>query len=405
METQSESRLGKLVTWAIIAAVAAVVAVANVRDVRRTHRAVTNGALFGSPGTVGTSRADLAERVRDMEQRLRRNPDDSGAAILLADALIRQTRVTGNAGLAVRAERVLTRLLADDRGNYEAQRMLATLYLSEHRFRDALAAAEATRIERPADPINYGILGDAHLELGEYDEAFAAFDEMMRRRPSAAAYARVAYARELQGDLAGAVSSMTLAADATPPSDPEGLAWARAQLGDLYLQLGKRHEAKSAFATASQAFPGHPFAVIGYARVIAAEGDRAGALTLLKDLARSSPTPDLFVRIGDLLRAMGRRDEAERQYALAEAAWRHDAPEPKNLARFLADHNRHVDEAVTIAEQASRERDDIFTDDTLAIAYFKAGRINDAKAAMARALRTGTRDAAIRAHAAAINGV
>ena len=50
------------------------------------------------------------------------------------------------------------------------------------------------------DPVNYGVIGDAHLELGEYDEAFDAFDRMMELRPSAAAYARVAYARELQGN-------------------------------------------------------------------------------------------------------------------------------------------------------------------------------------------------------------
>jgi hypothetical protein len=58
---------------------------------------------------------------------------------------------------------------------------------------------------------------------------------------------------------------------------------------------------------------------------------------------------------------------------------------------------------VTIAESAAAERHDIFTDDALAWAYFKAGRIADARTAIARALRTGTKDASIRAHAAAIS--
>jgi hypothetical protein len=35
-------------------------------------------------------------------------------------------------------------------------------------------------------------------------------------------------------------------------------------------------------------------------------------------------------------------------------------------------------------------------------AYYKAGRIADARRVIARALRTGTKDASIRAHAAAI---
>jgi Flp pilus assembly protein TadD len=141
---------------------------------------------------------------------------------------------------------------------------------------------------------------------------------------------------------------------------------------------------------------------MGYARAIAADGDLAGALHLLQSLAAKSPTPDLAARMGDLLEKLGRHDEAERQYALAEAGWRVDAPEPKNLARFLADHNRKIDDAVAIAERAAAERHDIFTEDALALAYFKAGRLDDAARASALALRTGSRDREILSHAAEI---
>lgn len=380
------------------------VAYANVRDARRSRQPFTAAPPIGTPGAPRTSREDLERRVAEMEARLARHPEDAGAALLLADALLRQTRVTGNSGLTLRAEQVLTRVLRDDPGSYDANRTLGLLYLSQHRFRDAIRVGGKNRDARPHDPVNYGVIGDAHLELGEYDEAFAAFDRMMTLRPSAASYARVAYARELQGNLTGAIEAMTLAAGATSPTDPEALAWTRSQIGDLHVQLGKLREAKAEYAAASQAFPGHPFAVIGYANVIAAEGDLTGALELLRRLAEKSPTPDLAVRTGDVLRRLGRRDEADRQYALAEAGWRGDAPEPKNLARFLADHDRHIADAVAIAEAAAVDRHDIFTEDALAWSYFKAGRLADAKAAIARALRTGSRDANIRAHAVAIHG-
>jgi tetratricopeptide (TPR) repeat protein len=123
---------------------------------------------------------------------------------------------------------------------------------------------------------------------------------------------------------------------------------------------------------------------------------------LLEDLARKSPTPDVHARLGDLLTAEGRLKEAGRQYALAEAAWRSDAPEPRNLARFLADRGERLDEAVTIAEDAAKVRHDIFTQDALAWAYFKAGRIEDAKRTIRLALRTGTRDREILRHAKVI---
>ena len=322
-------------------------------------------------------------------------------AISGAEDLLRQARVSGNAGLALRAEAVVREALSERPEDYEATRMLSTIYLSQHRFRQAIAIAEKNRDARPYDPINYGVMGDGHLELGDYDKAFAAFDRMMQLRPSASAYARVAYARELQGDLHGAVASMKLALDATGGDDREGLAWTHAQVGELYFQLGRLQDAKAEYAAASHAFPGHPFAVIGYAKTIAVEGDTSGALNLLQDLARRSPTPDLAARIGDLLARLGRHDEAQKQFALAQTGWRSDAPEPRSLARFLADHGQAV-EAVEVAEQAAGDRHDILTEDALAWAYFKAGRVAEAKKVMALALRTGSNDRDIRNHAAAI---
>jgi tetratricopeptide (TPR) repeat protein len=391
--------ISNVVSLAIIAAVAGMVGYANSRAGKRSRAFMAAPSLNG-PGST-TSRADLDARVKDMERRLAARPDDVRSAVLLADALTRLTRVTGNAGLAIRAEQLLKKAIVEDPGNYEANRTLGSLYLSQHRFREAIAAGEKSRAARASDPLNYGVIGDGHLELGEYQQAFDAFDRMMQLRPSAGAYARVAYARELQGNLKGAIDSMKLAADATGADDPEGLAWARAQLGELYFQLGRWYDAKTEFASASQAFPGHPFAVIGYAKTIAVEGNVTGALNLLQDLQRRSPTPDLAARIGDLLERLGRHDEARKQYALAEAGWRGDVPEPKSLARLLADHGK-ADEAVGVAEQAAAQRHDIFTQDALAWAYFKAGRVEDAKKALALALRTGTEDRDIRSHAKAI---
>ena len=390
-----------IVSVAIIAAVAVMVAVANWRDVRRSRISSTRAPQLGTRG-AGTGRQDLSTRIVDLRARVAARPEDIGLAVTLADALVRQTRITGNAGLALEAETALRRALTADPANYDANRELGSLLLSQHRFREAISVGEKNRDARPYDALNYGVIGDGHLELGEYEQAFDAFDKMMALRPGAASYARVAYARELQGNLTGAVEAMKLAADATPPEDSESLAWHHAQVGDLYLRLGKLHDAEVEYVAASHAFPGHPFAMMGYARLLAARGEQRSALNLLQELARTAPTPDLAARTGDLLEQLGRHDEAERQYALAEAGWRVDAPEPKNLARFLAEHNRAIPEAVAIAEKAAAGRRDIFTEDALAWAYFKAGRVAAARDAIALALRTGTRDADILAHAKAI---
>jgi tetratricopeptide (TPR) repeat protein len=195
---------------------------------------------------------------------------------------------------------------------------------------------------------------------------------------------------------------MQLSTDATPPSDRESLAWHHAQLGDLYRQLGRSSEAEREYAWADHLFPNHPFAERGMAELLEAQGDTAGAAAKLEALMARSPSPDLAAKLGDLYTSLGRSADASRSYALAEAGWRFDAPHPAQLARFLADHDRKLAEAVALAERTEAERHDIFTEDALAWCYFKSGRLADATAAMTRALRTGTRDRAILAHAAAI---
>jgi tetratricopeptide (TPR) repeat protein len=359
--------------------------------------------MLGGPGAAATSRDGLTKTIADMEARLSVKSDDGAAAVMLADALLRQARVTGNAGLAIRAERALGRVLAREPDQYHARRMLAAVLLSQHRFREAIATAERALQTRRDDPWLHGVVGDACLELGEYDRAFAALDAMLRRRPDAAAYARASYARELQGDPAGAIEFMKMALEATSARDPESLAWHHAQLGQLYLALDRREAARQEFRHADFVFPDHPLAGEGLARVMIANGEHAAALARLRLILAHAPSPALMALAGDQFAALGRADEAETQYRLAEAAWQADVPEPARLAAFLAERGRSIDDAIRLAERAAAEQSDIFTADALAWAYFQAGRLDEARAAMTRALRTGSRDRTIRRHAEAID--
>ena len=389
------------VAIAIVAAVLGLIIRANVRGGSQSPRG-PEPRLAGTAGAPSTSRDGLQQTIRDMRSRIAGDKTDARAAVVLADALLRQARVSGDAGLAIEAEHALSAVLKNEPLEYDARRMLATVYLSEHRFGEAIREAERAREQYPRDPWNYGVIGDGHLELGDYDKAFAAFQQMLDLRPSASAYARASYAYELRGNLAAALDAMRMAADATSPRDLESLAWHHAQIASLLLQMGRAKEARAEYEWAATFWPGHPAAVTGLGRLKEFEGDYAGALALYAGQFTRAPTPDLAAQIGDMHSALGNRAESERHYALAEAGWRSDAPEPKNLARFLADRGRALDQAVTIAEQAARERHDIFTEDALAWAYFRAGRLAEASKASAQALRTGTRDRAILYHAAAI---
>lgn len=349
-----------------------------------------------------TSGPDLEERIRVAKARLESNPRDVDAAVMLGDAAVRSARALGKAQHTYDADKALSNILRYDPGNYAALRQQAVVLLSLHRFRDALPIAQQARNQRPDDAANYGAIGDAHLELGEYDEAFAAFQRMMDMRPNAASYARAAYARELRGDMAGALEAMTLAAGSVAASDPESQAWHATQLGDLAFKRGDLLSAGLHYDDALRIFPEYPAAMIGLTHVKAASGGARDALPMATALFTRHPSLGLAEFIGNLASSLGDDTTARRYYALGEAFGREAGTNDESLAAFLAEHGQSPLEAVRLAELAHAQRRDIFTEDALAWAYFKAGRVDDAAAAMARARRTGSRDRRLLVHAALI---
>ena len=407
MTIPNASRAARLAAlrWIAVAILAATVAAVAPHVMSRGNNAphaeaLSIGPAVGMPGAPATSTSGLLQRIDDMEARLRAQPDDTGAAVLLADALLRQARATNDGRPAGRASEVLNAALKEHPGQYDVLRMLGAIYLSQHRFRDALEIARRSREQRPDDAWNYGVMGDAQIELGEYSDAFDAFDKMMTLRPNAAAYARVAYARELQGDVGGALTAMQRAAKATAPNDPEAQAWYAAQTGELYLKLHKLDDADREFRRAVFLFPNYPLAMIGQGKVRVARGDREGALAIYLEQLKRTPTLDLAARIGDLYAARADAAQSEHYYQLAEdLAGPGMVQTEANLALYLADHDRKTSDAVTIAEAVAAKRHDIFTEDALAWAYYKAGRVKDAYAASQLALRTGTRDETLLARA------
>jgi tetratricopeptide (TPR) repeat protein len=395
--------------WWIVGAVAAgAIAAAAPRLIgRTTMRAKTApvrmAPAIGMPGAPATSIAGLRERISAMESRVRESPSDTGAALLLADALLRQARATAEGRHANRAADVLQSVLATDPGQYDALRLLGAIQLSRHRFAEALTTGRRARDARPDDAWNYGVIGDALTELGDYDAAFDAFDRMASLRPNADAYARISYGRELRGDLTGALDAMQMAAEATSVHDLEAKAWYASQTGELMLKLRRLADAEREFRRAAFFFPNYPHAMVGLAKTTAASGDAERALTILREQLDRTPTLDIAARIGDLYGARGDAAEAEHYYELAETLGGPPAVQTEPaLAAFLADRRRKPSLALQIAQTVAATRHDIFTEDALAWALFENGRLEEARAMSARALRTGTRDERILAHAAAL---
>jgi tetratricopeptide (TPR) repeat protein len=380
------------------------VVVATIRDARQVSASAIAPALPAS--MPGTSRTELTSTVNAMTARIAADPSNAAAVVSLANALIRLQRVNNDGRAVIAAEQHLRALLTLKPNHYDARRMLAAVLLSQHRFGDAIAEANSAMAADPRDAWNYGAAGDGYLELGDYPRAFEAFDRMGQLQPGPPAYARTAYALEITGDLQGALEYMRRAADGTSPNDPESQAWHFTQIGDLLLQLGRVPQARIEYQRADAAFPGHPLAAIGRARVKMIDGDLKGARLTLQSQLAGTATPDLAAAVGDLSSAIGDATAADQYYQMAEqierAAWGNGLRQPQVLARILSERPGRAAEAVALAEEAARSRADIMTMDTLAWAYYKNGQIAEASHASRQALRTGTRNARIRCHAEVI---
>ena len=289
------------------------------------------------------ARADLPRTVTEMDGAAARGAGRRRPVVQLANALVRLQRVEQRRRAVVTAEEHLRAFLRRGPEHYEARRMLATVLLSQHRFRDAIAEGESARAD-PRDAWNYGVIGDGHLELGDYEHAFAAFDRMGQLAPGPSAYARIAYALEIKGDLDGALEIMRMAADGTTPNDAEGQAWHYAQVGDLLLQLGRIGDARREFERAAATFPNHPLALTGPRAHQDCRGRARAARLLLQGELAKTPTPELAAVIGDLSERsairQARRGTSGWPSRSNARRWSKEPPQPQALARFLAERDR-----------------------------------------------------------------
>jgi tetratricopeptide (TPR) repeat protein len=345
------------------------------------------------------------KQIQQAELRIQREPDNADGYNLLASAYLQKARETGDFGYNARAEAALQKSLALAPEDFIGLRLQATLFLSYHRFSEALSVAQRAQAQRPDNADIYGAITDAQVELGNYPVAIEAAQKMVNLRPDTAAYSRVAYLRELHGDTEGAIQAMRIAVRAADPRSPESGAWCRVHLGLELLNNGQSAEAEREFDTALAHFPDYYLALAAKARVRTAAGDTTAALEYYQRAQERVPLPDTAAARGDLLAQLGRADEARREYELTEFIERSGANAStysRQLALFLADHDLKLDEALAIARRERAARADIYTADVLAWCLYKKGMLAEAQTALDEAMRLGTRDARLYYHAGVI---
>jgi tetratricopeptide (TPR) repeat protein len=344
----------------------------------------------------GFSPGNTEQLIRDLQAKLRASSRDPRSHALLGLAYQQRARETGDPSYYPRAAGVLRRALELAPRNPLATSGVASLALSQHRFRDALRHSRRAQKLAPNAARNYGLIGDALIELGRYDAAFRAFDVMAKLKPSLASYARISYGRELLGREEGAIRAMSMAVQAAG-AQSEPAAWAHVQLGKLHFSRGEARLAAGEFRRALLAMPGYVYALDALARVEAAQGRYGRAIQLARRAAETVPLPEFVTTLGDLYRATGKTARAREQYAVVGATERllraNGVRTDLELAMFKIDHGIDLRGGLALARTAYRERPTVFAADTLAWALSRTGRCGEALPHSKQALRLGTRDA------------
>jgi tetratricopeptide (TPR) repeat protein len=339
---------------------------------------------------------DTAATVSALQASLRGAPDDVRSLDLLGLDYQQRARETADPTYYTKSEGVLRRALRLAPRDLLATSGLGSLALSRHRFRAALALGRRTVALSPSTARGYGVVGDALVELGRYREAFAAFDRMVSLKPSLASYARVAYARELLGNVSGAAEALRLALDAAV-GQPEALAWTHVQLGKLLFSHKRVAAAERAFRAALAVFPGYVYAYDQLALVHAARANLRRAIGLERRAAETVPLPQFVATLGDLHRRAGDERAAARQYRLIGAIERllnaNGVSTDLEAAVFDVDHGVDLPHALDVARAAHADRPSIDGDDVLGWALARNGRCAEALRWSKRALRLGTQDA------------
>ena len=345
---------------------------------------------------AGFRLGNTAQLVGRLQARLQRHPDDVGSLRLLGLAYEQRARETADPSYYSKAEGVLRHALRLAPNDPVATSGLGSLALARHRFRDALALGRRAVELAPKTARNWGIVGDALIELGRYDEAFRAFDTMIRLEPDLPAYARISYARELLGRPQAAIRPMQAAVDASG-FEREPFAWTTVQLGKLYWSMGKIDAAGKQYRLALRFFPGYVHALDALAQVEAARGRLKRAIALERRAVDSMPLPQFAGALGDLYRVAGKPALARRQYGLVGAIERllnaNGVKTDLETALFNADHGIRLAETLKRARLARRERPSIDGNDVLAWTLERNGRCSEALHYSKRALRLGTKDA------------
>lgn len=352
----------------------------------------------------GTITAALEREIAFYQTRITRDPQGGLDLASLAGSYLRMARATGDLSWYVLADQAARRSLANlPFQNDSAILALAKIAEVRHDFKEAIRLAEGLRAHQDG----LGILVTAHLAIGDVETAGRAAEELVRRLPTLGSLTLRALVSIARGADAAAESDFLRAIAAEEAGEAGGSAYARTLLGRFHARRGRLDLARALYQEALRILPQYPLALVHLAELEARTGAYRLAERHLAEVVTISADPNVFDHA--VFRGMARLKALQNDRAAAEASWdqaetrlRRDVAQGafghrRELAHLLLERGRPSDvvEALTLMRKEVLNRRDSETLGILAWALIRAGRTDEARGAMRKALRWGLRDATL----------
>ncbi|MCC6414269.1 MAG: hypothetical protein IT270_21640 [Saprospiraceae bacterium] len=328
----------------------------NIPTLLDRHEALRQGKEWDDvQNYYGNCRRELMADPKALEPRYK-----------LAALFIQEARVTGeHPHYYPAALQMLNEILAakptDKDILFRALSAKAAVELSLHEFGKALVTAQEAVKINPYNAQLYGVLVDAHVELGQYKQAVDMADKMVSIRPDLRSYSRVSYVREIYGQVDGAKEMLELAAKAGIPGQ-EARSWALLTLGKLYQTYGEADKARSLFEGILTERPDYPFAIAALGELDLEEKKYDQAEKQLNRAVAIIPEVGFYESLAQLYRATGRNAEYQKLIPQIEMMMLEDSDKGHNMrmeqALLYTDLAPDLNKALTFAKEEYAKRPD-----------------------------------------------
>ncbi len=353
------------------------------------------------------------QAIEDLLKTIELNPENYKAKLQLSQAYIQEARITGDHAYYDQAAlELLDDVIKNEPKNFDALCCKSTVLLSQHHFSEGLEVAQQALPLNPNSAFIYGLMCDAHVELGNYAEAVKMSDKMISIRPDIRSYARVSYLREIHGDINGAIEAAKLAVAAGYPG-LEQSEWTRMILAHLYESRGQLDSAELQYKIALVERPDYAFAIAGLGNIAKQKGNYKEAIAayekakiMISEYSFDDELTDLYLLNNETEKA---KKSSEKVITMLsplsdadESSSAHGHYADKELANAylkVPDNEKALEHAMIEYE---RRPDNIDVCETVAWVNYKKGNFAEANKMINKALRTNSQNPVLLCHAGLI---